>query len=74
MMWPLALLSLAVAVLGFLLFLASERKHSRAEKKAKQDAINDMQARLSQALTNHPDDIPLHCALRDALLRLQERK
>lgn len=75
-MWAFAAISISLSLLGLgsLLYLANERKHSRIEKAQREKAIEDAKQKLQDAIRNHPDDVVLHASLRDALLRLQNRK
>jgi hypothetical protein len=73
-MWWLTVLFLSVFGMGVLYLYADTVKHNRALAAQKKADIDEAKRKLKEALNNAPEDLALHAALRDALLRLQERK
>lgn len=73
-MWWLTTIFISIFGMGVLYLYADYAKHKRAEKKAQEEKINEAKRKLQEALENNKDDLALHSALRDALLRLQGRK
>lgn len=73
-MWAVAVIFLAALGMGVLYFLLDAARHKRAERARHEAEVNNVKARLDKALKEWPYDVALHAALRDELLRLQNRK